>query len=82
MEYYLEQAGGLTQRGDRNRVFVIRPSGEMVEAKGGWGRRVKVQAGDEIMVLPQVDRKTFQFSKDLIQIIYQLALSAGVVLRL
>lgn len=82
VEYYLEQAGGLTQRGDRNRVFVIRPSGEMVEAKGGWGRRVKVQAGDEIMVLPQVDRKTFQFSKDLIQIIYQLALSAGVVLRL
>ena len=82
VEYYLQQAGGLNQRGDRNRVFVIRPSGEMVEANGGWGRRVKVFAGDEIMVLPQVDRKTFQFSKDLIQIIYQLALSTGVVLSI
>ncbi len=82
VEYYLQQAGGLTQQGDRNRVFVIRPSGEMVEVKSGWFSPVTVLAGDEIMVLPQVDRKTFQFSKDLIQIIYQLALATGVVLRL
>lgn len=82
MEYYLQQAGGLTQNGNKDRIFLIRPSGEMVEARGGWFGGSKVLPGDEIMVLPQVDSKKFQFSKDLVQIIYQLALSAGVVLRL
>ncbi|MGJ8668083.1 MAG: SLBB domain-containing protein [Oceanococcus sp.] len=80
--YYLSQAGGLTQKGNRDRVFVIRSSGEMVEAQDGWFRNTRILPGDEIMVLPQVDTKRFQFSKDLVQIIYQLALSAGVVLRL
>lgn len=82
VSYYLEQAGGLTQNGDLHRIFLIRPSGEMLEVNDGWFRKQKVRAGDEVMVLPQVDTKTFQFSKDLIQIIYQLALSAGVVLSI
>lgn len=82
MDYYLQQAGGLTQNGNKDRVFLIRPNGEMVEGRGGWFGGAKVLPGDEIMVLPQVDSKKFQFSKDLVQIIYQLALSAGVVLRL
>lgn len=80
--YYLKQAGGLTQKGNKDRIFLIRPSGEMVEARNGWLSSTKVQAGDEIMVLPKVDSKNFQFSKDLVQIIYQLALATGVVLRL
>ncbi|MEW6167438.1 MAG: SLBB domain-containing protein [Pseudomonadota bacterium] len=82
VDYYLEQAGGLTQYGDKNRIFLVRPSGELVEAHGGWLNPVNVRPGDEIMVMPKVDTKNFQFSKELVQIIYQLALSAGVVLRL
>lgn len=82
VDYYLDQAGGLTQGANKNRIFLLRPSGEMITAKDGWLGGTRVQPGDEILVLPQVDSKNFQFSKDLVQIIYQLALSAGVVLRL
>ena len=41
-----------------------------------------VAAGDEILVLADIDTKTFQHAKDIFQIVYQLALSAGVVLSI
>ncbi len=82
VEYFIEQAGGMTQKGDASRVFVVRPNGEMERARSGLFRSTRLQPGDEILVLPQIDGKEFQFSKDLVQIIYQLALSAGVVLAL
>jgi protein involved in polysaccharide export with SLBB domain len=78
---YIEQAGGLTQKANRSRIFIMRPSGEMVDAAGGW-RSPKVEPGDEIMVLPTVDAKNFQLTKDLVQVLYQIALSAGVVLSI
>jgi protein involved in polysaccharide export with SLBB domain len=82
VEHYLQQAGGLTQKAGKNRIFVMRPNGEMAEANLGWGRGTKVSPGDEIMVLPKVDTKTFQLSKDLVEVLYQIALSAGVVLSI
>lgn len=82
VEYYLEQAGGLTQKANKSKIFVMRPSGEMVEAKMGWGSGTTVEPGDEIMVLPRVDSKTFQLSKELVEVLYQIALSAGVVLAI
>ena len=41
-----------------------------------------IEPGDELMVLPDVDVKSLQHAKDIFQIIYQLALSAGVVLKI
>ncbi|HBO76869.1 MAG TPA: polysialic acid transporter, partial [Cupriavidus sp.] len=41
-----------------------------------------VYPGDEIMVLPKIDFKTRQFAKDVFQILYQIAISAKVVLGL
>jgi protein involved in polysaccharide export with SLBB domain len=82
VEYYLEQAGGLTQKANKSKIFVMRPSGEMVEAKMGWGSGTTVEPGDEIMVLPKVDSKAFQLSKELVEVLYQIALSAGVVLAI
>ncbi len=82
VDEFIEMAGGLTQKGDSSRVFVLRPNGEMERARSGLFSSTRLQPGDEILVLPQIDSKEFQFSKDLVQIIYQLALSAGVVLAL
>lgn len=82
VEYYLEQAGGLTQKANKSKIFVMRPSGEMTEARMGWGSSTSVGPGDEIMVLPKVDAKTFQLTKDLVEVLYQIALSAGVVLSI
>jgi protein involved in polysaccharide export with SLBB domain len=81
IDHYLEQAGGLTQKANKSRVFIMRPNGEMLEARSGW-RGPKVSPGDEILVLPKVDTKNFQLSKDLVQVLYQIALSAGVVLSI
>ena len=45
-------------------------------------RYASVRPGDEILVLPKIDVKSRQIAKDLTQIIYQVAVSAGVVLGL
>lgn len=74
---YIDQAGGVLQKSASDRILVMRPSGEISQ---GWG--VSVNPGDEVLVLPAVDSKKFQFSKDIIQIIYQVAIAAGVVARL
>ena len=79
---YLQRAGGISHNGSEDNIFLRRPNGEMVQVREGLFRRVSVRPGDEILVLPKVDSKRFQFSKDLVQIIYQIALSAGVVLRI
>lgn len=77
---YLKQAGGLLQKSAGNRVLLLRPSGEIASQAGsGFLFSTRVEPGDEIMVLPAVDTKHFQFGKDVIQIIFQIALAAGVV---
>lgn len=80
VDYYLEQAGGLTQATDSDRIYVRRANGEIEMAQGGLFTRTRVRPGDEIMVLPRVELKTFQFTKDLTQVMSNIALTAGVVL--
>ncbi|WP_428311568.1 polysaccharide biosynthesis/export family protein [Hydrocarboniphaga sp.] len=77
---YISMAGGPTQIGDVDKVLVMKPNGEirMTSISG----REKVESGDEVLILPKVERKTFQFSKDIVEILYQTAVAAGVVLRL
>jgi len=41
-----------------------------------------VRPGDEILVLPKIDVKSLQIVKDLTQILFQIAVSAKVVLGL
>ena len=41
-----------------------------------------VQPGDGILVMPQIDPKTMQYTSDIMQVIYQVAVSAAVVLRI
>ena len=46
------------------------------------GIRTKLQAGDEVLVLPKANVKSLQVSKDITQILYQIAIAARVVLDL
>ena len=41
-----------------------------------------VSPGDEILVLPKLNLKSLQLIKDVTQILYQIAISAAVVLAL
>lgn len=78
LEDYIEQAGGYSQNADTSRVIVAHRDGSFTDGK----RNPDIKAGDEILVLPKVDFKTRQFAKDVFQILYQIAVSAKVVLGL
>lgn len=82
---YVALAGGFTQGGKKSRTMLKKQNGLVVQV-GGKGAvsstNYTVEAGDEILVLAAVDPKRMQHAKDVFQIIYQLALSAGVVLSI
>lgn len=87
LDGYISRAGGYTQNAELARVVVARRDGSFTEATGdkgffGFGAMASVQAGDEILVLPKIDIKQRQIWKDMTQIIYQIAVSAKVVLGL
>jgi protein involved in polysaccharide export with SLBB domain len=76
--HYISRAGGYTDRGDQGKVIIRRPNGQVVIAS----LSTPVQPGDEVIAPPRVDFKTFQFTKDVTQILYQIAISAGVLIGL
>jgi protein involved in polysaccharide export with SLBB domain len=78
LKAYIHQAGGYTQNANTSRVIIARQTGLIEQA--GWFE--KIQPGDEIMVLPKVNTKSMQITQDLTQILYQIAVSAGVVLAI
>ena len=53
----------------------MKPNGEI-----GKVASLGIAPGDQLMVMPMYDSKAVQAIKDIVQIIYQLAVSAGVVL--
>lgn len=86
LDDYIQRAGGYTQNAEAARLVVAHRDGSFAEAGGKKGffssdnGDVGVRAGDEILVLPKIDVKSRQIWKDMTQIIYQIAVSAAVVL--
>lgn len=78
LEDYIQQAGGFSQNADTSRVVIAHRDGSFSDGR----QDPDIKAGDEILVLPRVDVKTRQFAKDVFQILYQIAISAKVVLGL
>ena len=72
---YVQSAGGFTDRANKRTVLVMKPNGEI-----GKVDQLGINPGDQLMVMPMYDSKAVQAIKDIVQIIYQLAVSAGVVL--
>jgi protein involved in polysaccharide export with SLBB domain len=76
---YIRLAGDYTDRADTSKVIVHHPNAavEILDpATAGIG------PGDEILVLPKVDKKYRQFGIDLLDIVYKIAISAKVALDL
>ncbi|MBC6981690.1 polysaccharide biosynthesis/export family protein [Caulobacter sp. 17J80-11] len=72
---YVRLAGGYTSRADRGRVLVFRPDGGLRAGR-------QVLPGDRILVVAKPDSKVFQLTRDLTQIIYQIAVAAKVAVDL
>jgi protein involved in polysaccharide export with SLBB domain len=79
---YIAKSGGLTQRADNKRIYVVRANGEVVvDAGGRWFRRdasAGVRPGDTVVVPLDVDQPLARWSA-ITQIIYNLAIAAAAV---
>jgi protein involved in polysaccharide export with SLBB domain len=79
---YIYRSGGLSQRADKRRIYVVRANGEVVADSGGsWFRRDDggdIRPGDSIVVPLDVDQPLVRWSS-ITQIIYNLALGAAAV---
>lgn len=75
---FVERCGGYTERADRGRAMVIHQNGmvEIVDSDA------EVRPGDQVVVLPAVEFKSLQIAKDIMQVLYQIAVSAAVVLAI
>ncbi|MFZ1388011.1 MAG: SLBB domain-containing protein [Thiolinea sp.] len=71
---YIAQAGGYTDRANEESLMIVKPNGKVI-----MGSNLQVAAGDQIMVYPRLDTKDMQFTKDLVQIVYQIAVAAKAV---
>lgn len=74
----IEQSGGYAQSSGTSRIVVLRRDGSFLLAGAGD----RLHKGDEVLVLPKVETKFLQFTKDVMTILYQIAVSAAVVLKL
>ena len=72
---YIAEAGGLTDRGDSRNIIVAHPNGEISEAG-----KTKILPGDVLLVMPEYDTKTFSIFKDIMQVMYQIAISTKFLL--
>lgn len=77
-KHYIRRAGGFTDRADKRKVVILHSNAE-VEIGGS---RAEILPGDEILVPPAIDFKGLQISMDMMQVIYQVAMSAAVILAL
>jgi len=73
---YVRAAGGFAERGSDNQVMIRRASGELIlEPTEGPA------PGDELIALPRLDPKNIQIARDLLNLIFQSALSARVFMN-
>jgi protein involved in polysaccharide export with SLBB domain len=77
LDHYIDSSGGFTERANTSEILVMQPSGATLV-----GSNPPIVAGDRIIVLPRPDNWTFPFIKDLTQIIYQIAVATGVLVKL
>jgi protein involved in polysaccharide export with SLBB domain len=73
---YINDAGGHTDRAEKKKVIVIRPNAEVLV--GDWD--MPVRPSDEVLIPPRVDSKTLQNFADVVQVIFQIAVTTAVVL--
>jgi protein involved in polysaccharide export with SLBB domain len=81
---YINLAGGFTQKASNSRILLLHRDGtfSQIEKSELEDRNIQVTPGDEIFVLPQVETKSLQITKDFTSVLYQIAVSAGVLVAL
>jgi len=79
---YIDFCGGYTEDADKDKILLIKANGRVLrQEKGIFANNMDVEAGDSIMVLQKVKTKNMLIFKDITQILYQIAVSAAVILQ-
>jgi protein involved in polysaccharide export with SLBB domain len=78
---YIALSGGLTQRADKSRIYVVRADGSVVSASGRWfGGAVEVHAGDTVVAPLDAERmRALPLWTAVTTIIYNLAVAVAAV---
>jgi len=80
--YYVNLAGGYTSNADKSNTFILKANGTALKAGGsflGFGERLS--SGDTVVVPEQLERVAWMRNlKDITQILYQIAVTAGVLI--
>ena len=90
---YVKKSGGYKETADRRHMFIVSADGTASPAHGrrearfhwsrGWrhgGTRSRIQNGDVIFVPPRIRIVSgYDITKDSIELLFKLALTAGVV---
>lgn len=81
---YINLAGDLSERANRDRILVIRASGKAQKYDKSFFAFGKpdMHEGDAILVLPKTEGRNLQISSVVSQILYQIAIAAKVVLNI
>lgn len=74
---YVRRSGGYNQDADEAKLVVLRQDGSIAQAG-----ETELRPGDEIMVLPQIQTKNVELARGITQVLYQIAVSAKVLLGL
>lgn len=77
LDDYLAAAGGVSSRANDEQILVVKQNGEV-----GLCESLGIEPGDRIMVLPKIDTKGLLVAKDIMQIIYQIAVATKVMVDL
>lgn len=70
----MASAGGVSSRANDKQILIAKQNGEV-----GLADSLGIEPGDRILVLPKVDTKDMLMAKDLMQIIYQIAVATKIV---
>ncbi len=88
LAYYLDRTGGPTENADEDLIYVIRSDGTVVSKtrERSWWRRfenIALYPGDTVLVPEKIVRSNImRDTKDITQILYQIATTAGVTAAL
>ncbi len=88
LAYYLERTGGPTENAAEDLIYVIRSDGTVVSKmrERSWWRRfenIELYPGDTVLVPEKLVRSNWmRDTKDITQILYQIATTAGVTAAL
>lgn len=84
VDNYLKQCGGFSVRADEDNILLIKQNGNVFTYENSVfsNQKLDIQPGDSILVLGKLDSKNIPIMKDITQILYQIAVGAGVLVRL